>query len=127
MATRRKQLWLEGGQQCCWCKRPLTSWRDSTIEHFIPRSAGGRNAAGNLGCACPKCNSAKGSVSCYPETYPIIFSPRYSMLYNPLLPPATKQIVRLHRVAAVKPKKVRRKQRGGGGLGCKPNHILHVA
>lgn len=125
MATRRKQLWLDGDKRCCWCKRPIASWHESTIEHFIPRSVGGRNTSTNLGCACKKCNSAKGSVACYPEDYPIIFSTQYSLVWNPLVAPAPRQ-ERVKRPIVPQPKKVRRKQRRGGGLGCKAKQVLYV-
>ena len=45
------------GVPCRWCRR-LT--QDPSLDHLIPRSAGGTNAPENLASACQPCNRARG-------------------------------------------------------------------
>lgn len=52
--------------QCLHCKRRLLVKEDgeplgkATLEHIVPRSQGGDDAAGNLALACERCNHHKG-------------------------------------------------------------------
>ena len=43
--------------QCAYCNQPA-----DTLDHVIPRSAGGLTVAGNLIPACRRCNGAKSSA-----------------------------------------------------------------
>jgi 5-methylcytosine-specific restriction endonuclease McrA len=52
--------------KCLHCNAPLVIRDDGepvsrvTIEHIVPRTAGGTDELGNLGLACPSCNHGKG-------------------------------------------------------------------
>jgi 5-methylcytosine-specific restriction endonuclease McrA len=52
--------------RCLHCNRPLVLLDDGTpvsaitLEHIVPRTAGGTDDLGNLGLACPRCNHGKG-------------------------------------------------------------------
>jgi len=56
-----EQVWVG---KCIHCNRRLTVRADGqtnfTIEHIIPRSAGGDNDPKNLALACGECNHEKG-------------------------------------------------------------------
>lgn len=68
----RLRLAAEQAQLCAYCMqrfpldprgypgamRPLV-----TLEHIVPRAAGGRNDEDNLVAACSSCNGRKGSLS----------------------------------------------------------------
>jgi 5-methylcytosine-specific restriction endonuclease McrA len=67
-ASRQQQhelLWLAQGSGCFLCGGEMgprgTAPDSSTIEHVIPRSAGGSNALGNIVLAHRSCNEAAGS------------------------------------------------------------------
>ncbi|MCU0698300.1 MAG: HNH endonuclease [Myxococcaceae bacterium] len=52
--------------RCLHCNRPLVLLDDGTpvsaitLEHIVPKTAGGTDDLGNLGLACPRCNHGKG-------------------------------------------------------------------
>lgn len=64
----------EGGR-CFYCDKHVnlhtigscsTRWPDpnaATLDHFIPRSRGGRNSFDNMVLACFSCNNARGDMS----------------------------------------------------------------
>lgn len=41
---------------CFWCKQPVVQYH---IDHIVPLSRGGSNAASNITIACPQCNLRK--------------------------------------------------------------------
>jgi 5-methylcytosine-specific restriction endonuclease McrA len=45
------------GHSCAYCSQPA-----DTLDHVVPRSAGGLTVAENLVPACRRCNLAKASV-----------------------------------------------------------------
>lgn len=45
--------------ECQYCGKAMAS-RESTLDHVIPRSQGGRSSWDNLVCCCPTCNRKKG-------------------------------------------------------------------
>lgn len=51
------------GWKCRFCERVLTidgdAWTRATLDHWIPRSRGGRNTFLNFVLACQPCNLAK--------------------------------------------------------------------
>jgi len=55
-ALRALVLSRHGGQ-CVFCSQPAT-----TLDHLIPRSAGGATSHGNLVPACLRCNQLKSSL-----------------------------------------------------------------
>ena len=52
--------------KCLHCNTPLLVFVEGsgsstvTLEHIVPRTAGGTDELGNLGLACPRCNHGKG-------------------------------------------------------------------
>ncbi len=45
--------------QCQYCARELSA-KESTLDHVIPRSRGGKTTWENIVCACATCNRRKG-------------------------------------------------------------------
>jgi hypothetical protein len=50
------------GDHCFYCSNKLVE-NDMTVEHLIPRSAGGKNHLSNLALSCQKCNLEAGHLS----------------------------------------------------------------
>lgn len=46
---------------CIYCRAPLT-FGEATVDHVVPFSAGGANAAANLVIACGPCNTERGDM-----------------------------------------------------------------
>lgn len=67
MKPRRKVVYDRAGGLCEYCGvRTLPGAEDhhprkATIDHLVPKSAGGSNELPNLVLACRACNQAKGS------------------------------------------------------------------
>lgn len=53
----RAAIFEHWNHQCAYCSQPA-----DTLDHVIPRSAGGLTVAGNLIPACRRCNGAKSSA-----------------------------------------------------------------
>ena len=66
-SRRRRHLYLVYAGRCFYCGEPLTI-KDSTIDHWIPKSRGGPNEMDNLRLSCLTCNRLKGST--LPEDLP---------------------------------------------------------
>lgn len=58
----RKQLIQRDGMVCGICGEAIASYRDCTIDHIKPRSAGGRTELSNCQLAHFKCNLKKGDA-----------------------------------------------------------------
>jgi len=56
--NRRRRL-LDKDPRCQYCLRPLTL-DTSTLDHIVPRCAGGANETHNFALVCRKCNHRKG-------------------------------------------------------------------
>ena len=54
----RRNLFVNRGGACMWCKKPLTIGA-FTVEHIRPQVEGGTDDEENLGIACPKCNNGR--------------------------------------------------------------------
>lgn len=56
--TTRLAIYLRGGLGCAWCLRDWSELAQGlTVEHVVPRSAGGADASDNLVVACRPCNA----------------------------------------------------------------------
>lgn len=56
---------LSGGRErieCHYCGRRMF-WYSMTLDHVIPRTAGGTDELSNLLLCCKRCNNKKGSRS----------------------------------------------------------------
>ena len=68
----RKLAYAREGGRCFWC-RQMTRRRGprsgmqapnlATLDHIIPRSAGGELSMGNVVLSCYACNNARGNLS----------------------------------------------------------------
>lgn len=58
---RRLALYIRDDFTCGYCGRDLrnASPREVTLDHLLPRSAGGDNESTNLVTACLRCNSSR--------------------------------------------------------------------
>ncbi|WP_310474117.1 HNH endonuclease [Sandarakinorhabdus sp.] len=57
-ATKRKRIMERDAYRCCKCGSHL----DLSIDHIVPRSAGGSNEDDNLQTLCVPCNVKKGAA-----------------------------------------------------------------
>lgn len=58
-------LWKQVGLNaipCVYCRRPIDIL-SLTIDHVVPRSAGGEFSLENMQCICEDCNQRKGNLS----------------------------------------------------------------
>lgn len=53
------------GNRCAWCKNPIKTIQDATLDHIVPRSLGGRTRESNLQLMHRRCNSKKSSTLTY--------------------------------------------------------------
>lgn len=61
MASRKqivKDLIDQYGRACFYCRRALLYW-EITLDHYIPKAAGGSDELSNLRPSCFDCNNAK--------------------------------------------------------------------
>ena len=59
--TIRRYVYFRDGGRCFYCGRRL-SLRQFTLDHFLPRAAGGKSEVFNLVACCKGCNREKGSA-----------------------------------------------------------------
>lgn len=60
---KRLAIYVRDSFRCLYCGTDLrqAAPADITLDHLLPRSAGGTNEATNLVTACRSCNSARGN------------------------------------------------------------------
>lgn len=51
---------------CIYCSRPL-SFKEASLDHYIPRAAGGQDKASNFKVSCLPCNRVKSSIHPYQD------------------------------------------------------------
>jgi hypothetical protein len=66
-AERIKLIRDRDGDLCFICKKPFINNIDLTIEHWIPRAAGGSDELDNLRISHKKCNVAKADLIPNPD------------------------------------------------------------
>lgn len=64
----RRWLWKQD-PRCSYCQLALT-FEESTLDHVMPLTRGGTNAASNLLLSCVGCNVAKGSM--HPDQWELL-------------------------------------------------------
>jgi hypothetical protein len=62
-SDKRLAIYLRDGLACAYCGDGVEDGLKLTLDHLLPRSAGGNNDASNLITACHRCNSARGARS----------------------------------------------------------------
>lgn len=75
----RANLYLRDLYTCQYCFETF-DYRDLTIDHVLPRSAGGKTNFENTVTACKPCNHHKGSKLIKPKRMP--YKPDYYSLVN---------------------------------------------
>lgn len=60
---KRLAIYLRDGMACVYCGASVEDGAQLTLDHLTPVSRGGANEAGNLVCACTRCNSSRGARS----------------------------------------------------------------
>lgn len=93
----RLRLYARDGWRCVWCKatvgyigRGAKASHVVTLDHVIPRSAGGTDTPSNLVTACMHCNRVRGNLSAvdfarvlgceaYPEGEDKFFAERWAL------------------------------------------------
>ncbi len=58
----REMLLREQDGRCAYCCRPI-SFSESTLDHIVPRSRGGRGVRSNAVAACRTCNTSKADMT----------------------------------------------------------------
>lgn len=56
-----QRIWEKTNGVCWYCGAKMQAFLDFTIDHILPRCAGGGDEEGNLAPCCSKCNSMKGT------------------------------------------------------------------
>ncbi len=56
----KKNLWIRDKGICQYCSKKITI-SNSTIDHIVPKSKGGRHEWRNIALSCSPCNQKKGS------------------------------------------------------------------
>ena len=61
--AKRLAIYVRDSFRCLYCGTDLrqAAPADVTLDHLLPRSAGGSNEATNLVTACRSCNSSRGA------------------------------------------------------------------
>jgi hypothetical protein len=62
----RKEVVAAGWTRCLWCGGDINK-RQFSVEHVIPRAAGGNDDPGNLAAAHARCNSRRGTSQVRPS------------------------------------------------------------
>lgn len=75
----RANLYLRDLYTCQYCDETF-DYKDLTIDHVLPRAAGGKTNFENTVTACKPCNHAKGSKLIKPHRMP--YKPDYYSLVN---------------------------------------------
>jgi 5-methylcytosine-specific restriction endonuclease McrA len=58
----RRNLFARDGNRCQYCGKKFPT-SELSLDHVIPRSAGGASNWENIVCACTKCNAKKGGMT----------------------------------------------------------------
>lgn len=51
------------GMVCEYCKAKLNHYKEISLDHYVPRVAGGGDEAENIRISCVPCNSMKGAIN----------------------------------------------------------------
>jgi len=74
---KRKQFDHQNGL-CCWCLLPMDGprgkWCNTTWEHIIPLSMGGKNSLANKVLAHRECNNVRGVLLRTPRFWSYTFA-----------------------------------------------------
>ena len=60
---KRLAIYLRDGVACVYCGTGVEEGGRLSLDHLVPYSRGGKNAATNLVTSCIRCNSSRGTRS----------------------------------------------------------------
>ncbi len=60
---KRLAIYLRDGVACVYCGTGVEDGGRLSLDHLVPYSRGGKNAATNLVTSCIRCNSSRGARS----------------------------------------------------------------
>lgn len=66
--TIRLSVLNRDGWRCAVCGKPLEG-QDATVDHIVPKAAGGRDELSNLISMCRKCNGIKSDALVLRQTW----------------------------------------------------------
>jgi hypothetical protein len=78
-----KKLWAASKLTCWLCKEPIME-EDFSLDHYLPKSLGGKNNIDNLKPAHRRCNYARGNWLVTSEAFIAVFPEADSQIYLPL-------------------------------------------
>lgn len=58
----RKSAAERSNRVCYICQEKIPESEPVTLDHIMPKSAGGKDEDGNAGCACKRCNDNKSNM-----------------------------------------------------------------
>lgn len=87
----RKNIYTRDKFKCQYCGERF-EYDDLTMDHVVPKSAGGRRTWTNIVAACRECNSRKADRTCdeagmWPIQHPVV--PKSLPLVGPVINPET--------------------------------------
>lgn len=93
--TKRLAIYLRDEFTCAYCTRNLhgVTSADVTLDHLVPRCAGGTNEAYNLVTACRRCNSSRKDLPWYQFADPTAFDRVVQLIQRPLNTDLAKAII----------------------------------
>lgn len=81
IAYHKREVFKRDGYRCVYCSSALDA-KTATIDHVVPRSAGGLTSYDNTVAACSRCNSLKGSKSLAEVGFSLADKPREPLLFR---------------------------------------------
>ena len=58
----RTYLWERSGGRCFYCRAGFPNKESMTVDHYVPKSRGGKDERSNYRAACADCNQSKGAL-----------------------------------------------------------------
>lgn len=81
--SRLARIWERDNKRCHWCdiETVLTKHEipnQATMDHVIPKAAGGPNTDDNLVCSCLRCNGKRGASCAHPKKSPLPWRTKFA-------------------------------------------------
>ena len=76
--SEKTYIYERDGRKCFYCKKDL-KYRQVTLDHYLPKSKGGKEEIYNLVLCCRKCNKLKGNR--IPKDYKKMILKLFKRLY----------------------------------------------
>tara|TARA_R110002072_G_scaffold534_7_gene4151 strand:+ start:55139 stop:55450 length:312 start_codon:yes stop_codon:yes gene_type:complete len=59
---KRWKLWIASNKICGICEKVIDDYEESSVDHILPKSRGGKDNTENLQITHLKCNNQKGNL-----------------------------------------------------------------